>query len=233
MVFWEAAPLSSTLQHCVDAICHFQLKCSKSQYHGPSGMGGSMNAYLAVLQCGIVCHWLPEWMRALVQIVKMCKLCRIILCEAAKVKFQSVALHDDATLRIDKWWGGPGPTRHNEKCTIWEDCALHVLRIYALHNRAALCAIRAAQCQHLSQIMRMHNGSEVDNVSSVLGLKCLRPAMILNSNTPSPHVDWYLTPTDGFQPPLILKPSSPNNLNNTLIQPQFYTKYQNGWYLNL
>ena len=171
-----------------------------------------------------------------VQIVKMCKLCRrIILCEAAKVKFQSVALHDDATLRIDKWWGGPGPTRHNEKCTIWEDCALHVLRIYVLHNRAALCAIRAAQCQHLSRIMRMHNGSEVDNVSSVLGLNCLRPAMILNSNTPlpSPHVDWYLTPTDGFQPPLILKPSSPNNLNNTLIQPQFYTKYQNGWYLNL
>ena len=120
----------------------------------------------------------------IVQIVKMCKLCRIILCEAAKVKFQSVALHDDATLRIDKWWGGPGPTRHNEKCTIWEDCALHVLCIYVLHNRATLCAIRAAQCQHLSRIMRMHNGSEVDNVSSVLGLKCLRPAMILNSNTP-------------------------------------------------
>ena len=57
-------------------------------------MGGSMTAmWISSNSTMWDCHWWLEWMCAVAQ---LCKLWRIILCKAAKVKFQSVALHDGA-----------------------------------------------------------------------------------------------------------------------------------------
>ena len=162
----------STLEHCVDATSDWNvpifsiLVWVSLQLHS---IGGSMNATcISSHSTRWDCRRLQEWIQRLTVIVQVSHN-PLPRWSSAWLVLDTPALPCTmVALCIDKWWGGQRPTRHNEECTIWEDCEYCTIGI--LHNQRGTMLKSESGAQG---IMRMHNGPEVDNVSTVPGSTAL------------------------------------------------------------